>query len=101
MYLIMLICSPDHFTQLRDILKESLKPEELTGANLDLQATTDVKRIVNSVIARLESEADKSDKILLGLQKVAEIGDIAIQHQPETTALIWAGVRFVLQVNLY
>lgn len=42
----------------------------------------------------------KLDKALVALQKVAVIGDIAIQHSPEFTALAWAGVRFLLQVAI-
>lgn len=34
------------------------------------------------------------------LSKVAQIGDIAIQHSPEFTALAWAGLRFLLQVAI-
>ncbi|KAF8476005.1 hypothetical protein BDZ91DRAFT_202272 [Kalaharituber pfeilii] len=39
-------------------------------------------------------------RILKGVQHYASIVDVAIQHSPETTALVWAGVRFILQVSL-
>lgn len=36
--------------------------------------------------------------ILKKIEKYAKIGDIAIQHHPEVTSLVWAGLRFCLQV---
>ena len=44
--------------------------------------------------------SEKTNKVLLGLQKAARLGDVAIQHSPEVTALVWAGVRFILEVYL-
>ncbi|KAF8473824.1 hypothetical protein BDZ91DRAFT_339378 [Kalaharituber pfeilii] len=42
---------------------------------------------------------ERLGRILKGVQYYAGIVDVAIQHSPETTALIWAGVRFILQVS--
>ncbi|KAF8461379.1 hypothetical protein BDZ91DRAFT_376443 [Kalaharituber pfeilii] len=42
---------------------------------------------------------ERLGRILKGVQHYAGIVDVAIQHSPETTALIWAGVRFILQVS--
>jgi hypothetical protein len=39
----------------------------------------------------------KYQKIVKGLDKYAGIVDVAIQHSPEITALVWAGARFLLQ----
>lgn len=37
--------------------------------------------------------------ILKKMQKYVVIVDIAIQHNPDITALVWAGLRFCLQVT--
>lgn len=39
-------------------------------------------------------------KILKKMEKYAVIGDIALQQNPNIVALVWAGVRFCLQVCL-
>lgn len=41
---------------------------------------------------------EKVQVILKKIQQYVRIVDIAIQHHPETIALVWAGVRFCLQV---
>lgn len=38
-------------------------------------------------------------EFLEGLQKAIKFGDIAIQHNPEVTALVWAGGRLILEVR--
>lgn len=38
-------------------------------------------------------------RILKSMEKYAKVVDTAIQHQPEITALVWAGVRTLLQVR--
>lgn len=38
-------------------------------------------------------------KILKKMEKYAVIGNIALQHNPNIVALVWAGVRFCLQVS--
>lgn len=40
-----------------------------------------------------------ADKFLTLLNKYAQIGDIAIQHDPHVVALVWSGFRFLLQVS--
>lgn len=41
-----------------------------------------------------------ADSIFGKLDKYAAIGDIAIQHNPDVVALVWAGFRLLLQVCL-
>ena len=41
---------------------------------------------------------DRFDKIVEGFHKYAKIVDIAIQHSPEITSLVWASARFLIQV---
>ncbi|KAF8243907.1 hypothetical protein K440DRAFT_663812 [Wilcoxina mikolae CBS 423.85] len=51
---------------------------------------------------------DKIERILTGIEKYAKVVDTAIQHHPdircltddETSALVWAAARFILQVSL-
>lgn len=38
------------------------------------------------------------DTLLVQLDKYAAIGDIALQHNPDIVALVWAGFRGLLQV---
>ena len=38
--------------------------------------------------------------VLKTMDKYATIVDVAIQHSPEVTALVWAGVRGILQVRI-
>ena len=43
--------------------------------------------------------ADQMENILRKVDKYATVVSIAIQHSPETTALVWGGVRFLLMVS--
>jgi hypothetical protein len=40
------------------------------------------------------------EKVLKIVEKYMGIVDVAIQHHPDITALVWAGVRFIIQVSL-
>jgi hypothetical protein len=41
---------------------------------------------------------DRFDKIVEGFAKYAQIIDVAIQHHPDITSLVWASARFLIQV---
>jgi hypothetical protein len=41
---------------------------------------------------------DYAEKVINFLQKFKTIGDVAVSFDPVHAALLWAGVRFVLQV---
>ena len=43
--------------------------------------------------------AEQMGRILKKVEKYAMIVDIFIQHSPETTALVWGGLRFLLTVG--
>ena len=43
---------------------------------------------------------ERLGKVLKTMDKYATIVDVAIQHSPEVTALVWAGVRGILQVRI-
>ena len=40
-------------------------------------------------------------RILRGVEKYTKIVDTAVQHSPEVTALVWAGIRGILQVRIH
>ncbi|KAI5853280.1 hypothetical protein DFP73DRAFT_535869 [Morchella snyderi] len=51
---------------------------------------------------RINDEGEKVffvEKVIFQLEKYAKIGDVAIQHNPDVVALVWAGFRFLLQVG--
>ncbi|KAI5839408.1 hypothetical protein DFP73DRAFT_634605 [Morchella snyderi] len=39
------------------------------------------------------------EKVIFQLERYAHIGDVAIQHNPNVVALVWAGFRFLLQAG--
>jgi hypothetical protein len=41
---------------------------------------------------------DRFDKILMAIDRYSKTVDIAIQHNPEITSLVWASARLLLQV---
>ena len=41
---------------------------------------------------------DRVRRILRGVEKYTKIADTAVQHSPEVTALVWAGIKGILQV---
>ena len=43
---------------------------------------------------------DRLRRILRGVEKYTKIVDTAVQHSPEVTALVWAGIRGILQVSI-
>lgn len=43
---------------------------------------------------------DLAEKVIFGINKFKEIGDVAVNFDPVHAALPWAGVRFLLQVRL-
>lgn len=49
-------------------------------------------------IVRVDSE--RINKMLMVIDKYSAIVDVSIQHHPDITALVWAGVRLVIQVAL-
>ncbi len=53
--------------------------------------------LIPSINAAKPSES--VTRILKSLDKYTQIVDVAIQHSPEITALVWASARFILQVG--
>jgi len=42
---------------------------------------------------------ERMRRILRSVEDCAKIVDVAIQHNPEITSLVWAGARFILMVG--
>ena len=85
-----------------ELLKDRLKPEELEKIKWDETTPEQAKAVVQEVQKSLEGKPEhtgKMHKTLQYINKYATIVDIAIQHQPCITALVWAGMRTVIQVG--
>ena len=42
---------------------------------------------------------ERMRRIVMSMEKCAKIVDVAIQHHPEISSLVWAGARFILMVS--
>lgn len=87
-----------------DILEKELTPEERKLIPLDnmvnpLQLGKSILEDISKLNWNNGSTA-RANRIVQGIQRVARIGDVVIQHSPEVTALVWAGIRVLLQVIL-
>jgi len=86
------------------VLKGRLSPEELVTLRWDQYTGTtaeQAKEVVEGVKNILNSNqfrATKIEKVLQYADKYCKIIDVAIQHQPDITALVWAGIRMSIQV---
>jgi hypothetical protein len=83
-------------------LREKLSDKELEGLNWTAHSGTTVAKDIEDVKEKLEGHrqgAQKMNNILLHVNRYCTIVDVAIQHQPEITALVWAGARTVIQVR--
>ena len=83
------------------LLKNRLTPEEVEEIKWDETTEEQAKAVVEEVQKSLEGKPDHTGKMYKTLQYVnqySKIIDVAIQHQPCITALVWAGVRTVIQV---
>ncbi|KAG0636269.1 hypothetical protein HOY80DRAFT_372781 [Tuber brumale] len=87
------------------IFHEKLKTEEggtLAQVQQFLSATTTIKQALEvgeSTKKKAEGKySGRIGRILKKMQFFAQFGDIAIQHNPETTALVWAAFRMMLQL---
>ena len=84
-----------------DLLKKRLAPEEVKKINWEETTEEQAKDVVEKVKKSLEEKPEHTGKMYKTLQYInlySKIIDVAIQHQPCITALVWAGVRTVIQV---
>lgn len=83
-----------------DIAQEKLREKKLPP--LDLSDPT--LKTVGITVGDLKSKGvsgGRFRKVLKTIDNYAKIVDTAIQHHPEITALVWAGVKVILQVGLH
>ena len=84
-----------------DLLKKRLTPEEVEKIKWGETTEEQAKAVVEEVQKSLEGKPDHTGKVYKTLQYInqySKIIDVAIQHQPCITALVWAGMRAVIQV---
>ena len=84
-----------------DLLKERLTPDEVGEIKWDETTPEQAKAVVVEVRKSMEGKPEHTRKMYKTLQCINtyfKIIDVAIQHQPCITALVWAGVRTVIQV---
>ena len=84
-----------------DLLKIRLISEEAKKIKWDETTEEQAKAVVQEVQRSLEGKLDHTGKMYKTLQYInqySKIIDVAIQHQPCITALVWAGMRTVIQV---
>ena len=85
-----------------DLLKVRLTPEEVERIKWDETTPEQARAVVEGVQKSLEGKPEHTGKMYKTLQyvnKYSTIIDVAIQHQPCITALVWAGMRTVIQVG--
>ena len=90
----------------KEIFHEKLKGDEggdLSAVQQFLTDNSTLKQALESCEqAKKKAEGKYSarmTRILKKVQMFAQFGDIAIQHHPDTTALVWAAFRMILQVR--
>ena len=90
-----------------------LRDHGLPALNEDHLKSTSPTEIIRSVVETLGVETSQKDdhkedqkerrerlnRILKRVDKYTKIVDTAVQHSPEVTALVWAGIRGILQVR--
>ena len=84
-----------------NLLKNRLTPEEVEEIEWDETTEEQAKAVIEEVQKSLEGKPEHTGKMYKTLQYInlySKIIDVAIQHQPCITALVWAGVRTVIQV---
>ena len=85
-----------------ELLEGRLTAEEVKKIKWEETAPEQAKAVVQEVKRSLEGKPEHSEKMYKTLQyinKYSTIIDVAIQHQPCITALVWAGMRTVIQVG--
>lgn len=93
-----------------EIAEKKLSEKNLPPLGLDNLSTQPATEIIKLTIGDLEDKVRKHGdagagggrwkNILKTIDRYARIVDTVIQHNPEITALVWAGIRASLQVRL-
>ncbi|KAF8421773.1 hypothetical protein EV426DRAFT_188014 [Tirmania nivea] len=104
-----------------EIARDSLAKYELPSLEISSFQSQSAAENIQSLLAKLEAAqlenkdrqwrykdrqgnevawVERLGKILKSVDKYAKIVDVAIQHHPDVTSLVWAGARTILQVTL-
>jgi hypothetical protein len=95
------------FAMLSNKFKEVLRDPQIDRKGIELQFESLKQRCTMEPVSE-ESAGDKSKfimprgklyKFLKKVEYYCKFVDVAIQHHPDITALVWAGIRFALDVN--
>ena len=107
---------PEYNKRLCDLLKDKLKPETYDSIVVAQGSASSAQEVVRSIFTDFENLGRgtmtgvskgketwrrRANRMLDGLEKVAKIGDVALQHHPGVVALAWAGFRLLLQVYIF
>ena len=82
-------------------LERRLAPKELQGVKWEGSVDSTAK-IIEDLKTKLHDHNQHSktvNNILQHINRYCAIVDIAIQHHPDITALVWAGARTLIQVS--
>ena len=84
-----------------DLLEKRLTPREVEKIKWDETTEEQAKAVVEGLQKSLEGKPEYKGmyKTMQYINKYSTIIDVAVQHQPCITALVWAGVRTVIQVG--
>lgn len=104
--------SPSLWECTMEIADALLRVHDLPPFDWNTFSSTTSAEDIQSVIQTLKTPPQVNDekqrlgrqrlrRILRGVEKYTKIVDTAVQHSPEVTALVWAGVRGLLQVCIY
>ena len=92
------------------IAQEKLSEKNLPPLSLDDQTSQTTNDVIKLTIGDLQrsikwnsqrgARVERLGKILRTVEKYAKIVDTAIQHNPQFSSLVWAGIRAIVQVCL-
>ena len=82
-------------------LARRLTPEELRGVKLEgsVDSTAKIIEDLKTTLHDHNQHSKTASNILQHINRYCAIVDIAIQHHPDVTALVWAGARTFIQVG--
>ena len=102
---------PSIWERTLDIAATMLRDHDLPALDRDTLNSTSSAENIQAILEILNAAQGKDQKvkligkdrlrrILIGVEKYTKIVDTAVQHSPEVTALVWAGIRGILQVSI-
>ena len=82
-------------------LTRRLTPEELRGVKWEgcVGSTAKIIEDLKTTLHGHNQHSKTASNILQHINRYCAIVDIAIQHHPDITALVWAGARTLIQVS--